>query len=124
MPYRNLTVISLALALAACGSRGTSVSGESPRSADEITVTVKNENFYDATVYACRSTRQQRLGVVSSNNTRTFTFRWVTGPLRMLVDFTGAGSHISDMITVEPGDNVDFVITSQMHRGPRLNRCF
>ena len=89
----------------------------------EASVTVKNENFYDATVYTCRSSQRQRLGVVTSNQTRTFEFRWVASDLRFLVDFTAAGSWMTRPMYTQPGDELQFVITSNMHRGLRRQRC-
>ncbi len=112
----------MALAVAACGSASRRVD-EGPDPRREVVVTVKNENFYDATVYACRGTQQDRLGVVSSSGTRTFTFRWVTSDLRFLIDFIAAGRYLSHNLHVETGDELQLVIPFDMHRGRGNARC-
>ncbi len=119
----SLTSISLVLWSAACGtSRARPTSGE--LGPQEVSAAIKNENFYDATVYTCPDTRRDRLGVVTSNQTREFRFRWVSGDLRFLIDFTGAGSHITNALYVETGEQLNLVITANMHRGRRQTRCF
>ena len=110
-------------AVAACGS-ATRRTGE--RELDptrEVSVSVKNENFYDATVYTCRRTQRDRLGVVNSNGTREFKFRWVNADLRFLVDFIGGGRYLTGVLPVETGDRLQLVITLDMHRGRGNARC-
>lgn len=116
--------VSAVSAVAACGSatRRTGEQGLDPTR--EVIVSVKNENFYDATVYTCRRTHQDRLGVVTSNGTREFKFRWVNADLRFLVDFIGGGRFLTTAQSVETGDQLEFIITPNMHRGRGNARCF
>ena len=119
----GLLYVAVALFAAACGSARQRIGERGPDPDREVSVTVKNENFYDAAVYACRGTLQDRLGVVTSNTTRDFTFRWITSDLRFLIDFTGAGRYLSTAMHVETGDELQFVITSNFNRGIGNARC-
>ncbi len=121
--FVRLGYVFVVSAVAACGS-ATRRTGE--RELDptrEVVVSVKNENFYDATVYTCRRTQRDRLGVVTSNGTREFTFRWVNADLRFLVDFIGGGRYLTTLLRVQTGDRLQLVITLDMHRGRGNARC-
>ena len=119
----RLLYVTVALFVAACGSATQQIRERGPDPNREVSVTIKNENFYDATVYTCRGTLQDRLGVVSSNTTRDFKFRWVTSDLRFLIDFTGGGRYLSAAMQVETGDVLQFVITPNLYRGIGNARC-
>ena len=106
-----------------CGNVSQRTGERGPDPKREASVTVKNENFYDATVYTCRGTQQNRLGVVTSNTVRDFKFRWVTSDLRFLIDFTGGGRYLSQAMHVETGDELQFVITTNLYRGIGNARC-
>ncbi len=106
-----------------CGSATQRVRERGPDPDREVSVTVKNENFYDATVYTCRGTQQDRLGVVTSNTVRDFKFRWVTSDLRFLIEFIGGGRYLSQAMQVETGDELQFVITTNLYRGVGNARC-
>ena len=119
----RLLYVAVAFFAVACGSATQRIGERGPDPNREVTVTVKNENFYDATVYTCRGTHRDRLGVVGSNTTRNFTFRWVTSDLRFLIDFTGGGRYLSQPMQVETGDELEFVITINLYRGIGNARC-
>ena len=119
----RLLYVAVALFAAACGSAMQRTGERGPDPNREVSVTIKNENFYDATVYTCRGTQQDRLGVVTSHTTRDFTFRWVTSDLRFLIDFTGGGRYLSEAMQVETGDELQFVITINLYRGIGNARC-
>ncbi len=118
-----LFYVAVAFFAVACGSATQRIRERGPDPNREVTVTVKNENFYDATVYTCRGTQQTRLGVVTSNTVRDFKFRWVTSDLRFLIDFTGGGRYLSQAMHVETGDELQFVITTNLYRGIGNARC-
>ena len=119
----GLLYVAVALFAAACGSATQRIGERGPDPDREVSVTVQNENFYDATVYTCRGTQRNRLGVVTGNTTRDFTFRWITSDLRFLIDFTGGGRYLSTAMHVEPGDVLQFVITFNFNRGIGNARC-
>ena len=119
----GLLHVTVALFAAACGSATRPIGERGPNPDRDVSVTVKNENFYDAPVYTCRGPQRDRLGVVTSNTTRDFTFRWIPSDLRFLIDFTGAGRYLSTAMHVETGDALEFVITSHFNRGIGNARC-
>jgi hypothetical protein len=119
----RLLYVAVAIFLTSCGNASRRIGEQGLDPNREVSVTVKNENFYDATVYACRGTMQDRLGVVTSSTTRKFKFRWVTADLRFLVDFTGGGRFLTTLLQVETGDELDFVITINFNRGLGNARC-
>ena len=119
----RLLYVVIALFTVGCGHATQRIGEQGPDPNREVSVTIKNENFYDATVYTCRGTQRDRLGVITSNTTRDFTFRWVTSDLRFLIDFTGGGRYLSQAMQVETGDELQFVITLNLYRGVGNARC-
>jgi hypothetical protein len=115
---RALLVV-LALAMAGCGTRGPSPNanpfdGQSG-DATQIRVRVQNANFYDATVTVIGDTAQRRLGVVGGNSSATFTMAWgFSGGFRVQVDLLAGPSCTTDVIQVNPGDEVEFQIPSDL----------
>lgn len=110
--------------LAACGASRTPASTPVPGTTlerNELTVEVENQNFYDATIYAFDGGHRQRLGRVVGKTTESFTFRWAQQRLRMIIDFTGAGSIVSDELPVSPGedDNLKLIIGAEDHHRGR-----
>ncbi len=109
-------------AFACAGGSG----GSSIRPADErrgISVEVRNENFYEATVYTYRAGSRTRLGVVESNSTRSFEFRWVTGDLRFLIDFFANGCLLTPSMPVDRGDDLLLILQAQDYRKSSQALC-
>ena len=80
---------------------------------DEATIllTVDNQDFRDATVYADWNGVRQRVGMVIGKTTETFTVPWREYEVRLEVDFIGGGElKVADPMPVWPGDHLDFVI--------------
>ncbi len=101
-------------------------SGSSIRPADEkeeVSVEVRNENFYEATVYTYRAGSRTRLGVVESNSTRSFEFRWITGDLRFLVDFFANGCLLTPTMSVDRGDDLLLILEAQDYRKSSQALC-
>ena len=101
-------------------------SGSSIRPADakeDVSVEVRNENFYDATVYAYRLSSRTRLGVVESHSTRSFEFRWITGDLRFLVDFFANGCLLTPSMSVDRGDDLLLILEAQDYRKSSQALC-
>jgi hypothetical protein len=86
----------------------------------ELTVEVRNHNFYDATIYAWDSGERLRLGMAQGKSTTTFSFRWDLGDLRFIIDFIGAGELVGEVLAVDPGDDLVLIVGSEDHR--RANR--
>lgn len=119
-----ITFLAATAVLAACGAARSPASTPEPGTTleqNELTVEVENQNFYDATIYAYDGGHRQRLGRVVGKTTESFTFRWSKQQLRMIIDFTGAGSIVSDELPVSPGedDNLKLIIGSADHQRGR-----
>ncbi len=115
-------VFWVSAAFACAGGSG----GSSIRPADErrgISVEVRNENFYEATVYTYRAGSRTRLGVVESNSTRSFEFRWITGDLRFLIDFFANGCLLTPSMPVDRGDDLLLILQAQDYRKSSQALC-
>ncbi len=84
----------------------------------EISIEVKNDNFHDATLYAIRSGLRLRLGFVTGFNKDTFKFRWPEGDLRIEIDFIAGGRYYSQVMDVQPGDELALTILPSLHTLP------
>lgn len=113
--FRLGFAIVLVLATAGCAS----VSGEGTRSGwdvggdrrETVRLTVTNQNFSDARVYALWNGERRRLGLVTGNSSQTFTMDWRPGAtLRIEVDFVAGGSFVSEGISSWPGETWEFII--------------
>jgi hypothetical protein len=111
--------IVLALATAGCAS----FSGEETRSGwdvggdrrETVRLTVTNQNFSDARVYALWNGERRRLGLVTGNSSQTFTMDWRPGAtLRIEVDFVAGGSFVSEGISSWPGETWEFIIPARV----------
>ena len=76
-----------------------------------VSVTVKNLNTSDVTVYANINGSQQRLGTVSSQQTANFQLDWgrigPSGRVSMVVDQIGSsGGYRSGAVTMRPGAQI------------------
>ncbi len=91
-----------------------------PRSR-ELTLYVRNQNFYDATLYAVsQGGHRLRLGVARGNSEEAFVFRWPHLDLRIVIDFLAAGTSFTESLPVEEGDELQLIIEADSHiRGRR-----
>ena len=123
MTVKNLGLVFWVFAALACaGGSGRS----SIRPADErrdVSVEIRNENFYEATVYTYRAGSRTRLGVVESNSTRSFEFRWITGDLRFLIDFFANGCLLTPPMSVDRGDDLLLILEAQDYRKSSQSLC-
>lgn len=119
---RQLTRMSIGLTLvsiaAACGGKAKpSATTALPR--QELTVEVRNYNFYDATIYAFHGGERLRLGMAQGKTNTNFTFRWDLGDLRFIIDFIGAGELVGESLPVYPGDELILIVGQEDHRRAR-----
>ncbi len=123
MSVKNLGLVCWVFAaLAGAGGSGRS----SIRPADDrrdVSVEIRNENFYEATVYTYRAGSRTRLGVVESNGTRSFEFRWITGDLRFLIDFFANGCLLTQPMSVDRGDDLLLILEPQDYRKSSQSLC-
>jgi hypothetical protein len=114
-PFTALVALGLSLVIAACsalredtlpspfdgGSRGT----------PSILITVDNQDFRDATLYANWNGVRHRVGTVTGKTTETLETPWREHVVQLEVDFLGGGEMKAwNPIQVQSGDHLDFVI--------------
>jgi hypothetical protein len=101
--------------LTACG---TASRGRSPESASrDITLVAKNQNFYDATLHVIGLGGTRRLlGRVAGNSEESFVFRWSSVELRIEIDLLSVGSTVTEALPVDEGDDLELIITPDLHR--------
>jgi hypothetical protein len=100
--------VALALAAAGCATGRPVLESAS----QEVEVTVENQNFKDAVVYAIwDSGPRARLGMVTGNTTQTFTAApRGSGEMRVEVDFIAGSDTVTESIGVFRGDEIHVVI--------------
>jgi hypothetical protein len=111
-----MALIVSASALLACGPAARQADSGAPRA--ETAVHVRNDNFYDVTVYLLDGGRRVRLGTVSglSSGTLMLAPHLVPGlrELRFLIDpIGGRRAWTSDAILVTPGDIVELTVPTR-----------
>ena len=87
------------------------------RSPDKTTVIVDNQNLNEMTIYAYQGTQRMRLGRARATSTTELRIpsSIVSGVVQMRfyaepMVTGGQRAYISEMIPVQPGDQVDFLI--------------
>jgi hypothetical protein len=119
----GLSIVLLATVMVAgCGSAQRERSDVEPQESEEITLEVENYNFNDATIYARAAGRRQRLGTVSGNDTRTFTFRWVALEISFEIDFLSGGRSTTEILPIERGDTLELIVEQVSGSRLRLRR--
>ncbi len=102
---------TLALISGACASRAPVPSPFAEGVEATILLTVDNQDYRDATVYANWNGVRQRVGMVIGKTTETFTVPWREYEVGLEVDFVGGGElKVADRMPVLPGDHIEFLI--------------
>jgi len=100
----------LAVAGASCqGGRSDTPSPFAPGGGreEQVRVSVENQNFGDATVFARRGGERIRLGSVTGKSEQTFTVRWrFSLPMEFEIQIIGGRGCRIRALTVDPGDRV------------------
>jgi hypothetical protein len=111
---------SLALALlTACasspdtGPRTDPFDGGAGATSDEVLLTVENNDFRDATIYAIWSGLKRRVGTVTGKTSETFRMDWRSEEVQLEIDYLGGGGYLSERVPVTQGDHLNFVIMGQ-----------
>jgi len=105
------------LAAMACGGQPGRMGRPVPSRGDSVSITVENQNFYDANVFAAyQGQTERRLGTVTGFTTDTFRIPWYNAQLRMRMNFIAAGGTLSNILTVDPGDVLQLIIEPDAHR--------
>ncbi len=75
-----------------------------------VLITVLNDNYWDATIYANWGGTRERLGLVIGKTTETFTFNWRREDVQFDVRFIGDGGWRTEPIVIYPGEHLDLQI--------------
>lgn len=77
---------------------------------DRVLLTVDNQNFSDATIYARWNGERRHLGTVTGKSRRTFELEWRSHRILIEVDFIAGGHYRSNAMDVARGDHLKFII--------------
>jgi len=116
MPRTRATVVAVTLGLlvTGCGLLGRNAA-PNPENRN-IDLVVRNQNFYDATLYTLSpGGSRRRLGRVAGNTTETFTFPWSMLELRIEIQLLSVGSTVTNALPIDQGDEVELIITPDLH---------
>jgi len=109
--------LSLLIISASCSKGTPAVGAVSPAWQDSVTVTIINDNFYDANIYALYlGATRDRLGTVTGHSRGTFKIRYQPKQLVMWMHLIGVGVTVSNEILVDPGDELELRIMPDAHR--------
>jgi hypothetical protein len=82
---------------------------------ETVRLHVDNQNFNDATIYVrYEGSSPFRLGQVTGKTQDVFTFRYRPGQVRIEIRLLAGGTHVTDAIPVDPGDDLDLIIPSNI----------
>lgn len=106
-----IAATALVVLAAGCG-----LVGRGPaESAEELTLHVTNQNFYDATLYAAWESHRTRLGTVTGHASDTFNFRWQSTQLRIQIHLLSVGNYLTEPMAVTPGEELELFIQPDLH---------
>lgn len=110
----NLLVLFLLLAAVLTGGCAGSYADnpfQGGSSDDDVQVTIRNQNFNDATIWAeWRGGSRTRLGSVTGSSTRTFSTPFRGDVIRFEVDFLGGRRYMTESYPINPGDHLQVTI--------------
>jgi hypothetical protein len=109
--WSRLFVFAAVLAAGGCAHGGRPIVAREGGTGDQVAVTVENQNFKDAAVYAIWGVgNRDRLGLVTGHTTQTFTTPFKSGDLRIEVDFIAGDDVVTESMGVFQGDNIHVTI--------------
>jgi hypothetical protein len=77
---------------------------------EDVLLTVQNNDFRDASIYAVWNGVRRRVGSVTGMTSETFRMDWRSEEIQLAIDFVGGGGYMSERVPVTQGDHLDFVI--------------
>jgi hypothetical protein len=111
---RLISAVALALFLGGCAAGAPQTQPRAdPFSAapsDQVLLTVQNNDFRDASIYALWNGVKRRVGSVTGMTSQTFRMTWQSEEIQLEIDFVGGGGYVSERVPVTQGDHLDFVI--------------
>ncbi len=88
---------------------------------EPVVLSVENQNFNDATIYAIIRDTRFRLGTVNGHSTDRFNVPNRPNDVQFEIHLLASQTHLTEPITVFPGDELVLVITADV-RSTRLIR--
>ena len=109
---RLISTLVLALVVSGCAAGSGSPRGDpfNPAESDQVLLTVQNNDFRDASIYAVWNGVRKRVGSVTGMTSQTFRMEWQSEEIQLAIDFLGGGGYMSERVPVTQGDHLDFVI--------------
>ena len=84
------------------------------RGSGSVTVTIQNNDFKDAVIYAnWQGSTRKRVGLAVGKTSQTFTMEWQSESVQFVADFIAGGTFPFDIIQVFEGDHLDLIIMNQ-----------
>ena len=84
------------------------------RDSGSVTVTIQNNDFKDATIYANWSgSTRQRVGLAVGKTSQTFIIEWRGEVVQFDADFIAGRRFPFDPISVYEGDHLDLIIMNE-----------
>ena len=84
------------------------------RGSGAVTVTIQNNDFKDAVIYAnWRGNTRKRVGLAVGKTSQTFIIEWESEVVQFDADFIAGETFPFDPIDVFEGDHLDLVIMNQ-----------
>ena len=111
--------ITVVVLLAGCSQAGRSGSRSFSSGSQEqsIRVYVTNLNFMDATLWAVTPGARSKIGIVTGKKEEVFTLPWdFSTDLRIEIDMLAGSRCITDVLSVDPGDDIELIIDVDMSR--------
>lgn len=114
----GLSLRTVALGLAVVSAPAACATGQATESPfrtgrtgdEEVRLTVRNNDYRDATIYAYWNGARARVGMVIGKTEETFTMRWRSEDIQLEVDFVGGGGFRTEVVAVYRGDHLEFHI--------------
>lgn len=125
-PLRGIAALVLLLSLGGCGSRGLNPFSGSAASA-RTELRVENRNWADMTIYLHRGSSRQRLGLVSTNQTRSFALpeHLVASGASVAFEADPVGSdesYRSPSLTLTGGERVTWTLMANLAQSTLTHR--
>ena len=85
-----------------------------------VSVEVDNQAFHDAEIYKLIGGARTRLGTVTGEAERRFTFPWTPLAVAMEVHVIGGSTYDTSTFSVQPGDRLSLVVMPGIQPGINL----
>ena len=110
----GIALLSVSLLLGCSRSSRSAPMFGAARGSGIVTVTIQNNDFKDATIYANWSgSTRQRVGLAIGKTSQTFTIAWKSEVVQFDAHFIAGRSFAFEPIEVWEGDHLDLIIMNE-----------